>query len=189
MVDRKDRRFGYGIWLHGEGAEERISKRWITEGCVAFFNPEIVELSSWLPAYTGIVVIAKDATKIGDSESQKTLIDLTRTWLASWNQKDIDSYMGHYSSAFRLKEKDLGRYRDYKKKIFGRYKEMIIEVDTVRAIVHPKYAVTLMNQDFRSDQFRSFGRKVLYWQKEGNGWKIVRESFGSKPLKKNRIDL
>ena len=49
----------------------------------------------------------------------------------------------------------------------------------LRAVTHSKYAVAMMNQDFRGDnRFRSDGRKMIYLRKDdAGGWKIVREMF------------
>jgi len=65
---------------------------------------------------------------------------------------------------------------------------MNVKTTTVRVLVHPKYALAIMNQEFNGDnRYKSQGRKVLYWQREKGQWKIVRETFSNISLTK--LDL
>lgn len=185
-IDRMQKKGGYGIWLHGAGEDERIAKKTVTEGCIAFYNSEIVEAKPWLPPRTGIVMITDDpninANKTKDKEE---LVKLTRSWLKSWNSSDIDSYISFYSENMNHKGRNIKNFYNYKKRVFSSYKEMNVQAFDLRVLVHQKYAVSLMNQDFNGDnRFKNYGRKILYWQKEAGTWKIVREAYGSTPFKK-----
>ena len=44
-MDRRARKTGYGIWLHGAGDDRRIAEEYVTEGCVIFFNKDIIRLA------------------------------------------------------------------------------------------------------------------------------------------------
>ena len=65
-VDRLQGKTGHGIWLHGVDDDKRIEEAMVTEGCVAFYNPDIARLRNWLKGHQGVVVIAEDATKINE---------------------------------------------------------------------------------------------------------------------------
>lgn len=180
VLDKKHGKSGYGIWLHGAGNDTRIQRRYVTEGCVALFNSEIEELGEWLPPRVGIVVIAADSSRVQKLEDRRRVRASTLAWIKDWQSGDIDRYIGHYSRNFRHHGRDISAFYRHKKRIFQGYREMRIDVSHLRVLVHEKYAVALMNQDFRGDSaFRSQGRKVLYWVREGSGWKISGETFGS----------
>jgi len=184
-MDRFEGRSGYGIWLHGAGEDKRIAERYTTEGCIAFFNADILKVEQWLPPRVGIVVIADDGAQVNDPSLRGELRRQTEAWLQSWNDRDPHGYLSHYSPSFVSKGRNLHAYRTYKQRVFSGYKKIRVEATAMRILTHPKYAVTVMNQDFSGDQhYRSVGRKVLYWQREAGGWKIVRETFGSTQLKR-----
>lgn len=182
-VDKMDGKTGYGIWLHGAGNDDRIASENVTEGCVAFYNDDILKLKSWLRPYQGIVTIAKDLQEVNQKADVDAILLLTKDWIKSWGERNIDRYISHYSDSFSEAGRGKSAYRSYKKNVFKRYKKMDLDMDTVRVLTHPKYALAFMNQDFRGDKhFHSQGRKMVYWKKEAQGWKIIKEEFSNTPL-------
>jgi murein L,D-transpeptidase YafK len=184
-VDRKDRKSGHGIWLHGVEHNARIEEANVTEGCVAFYNEDIVELSQWLLPNQGIVVIAEDASKVNQKNDLETVQRLTQDWYRSWAARKIDPYLKHYSQNFRFGSMRIKQFKAYKKRVFKSYKTMTIDNRDMRVMTHPKYAVSIMNQDFNGDdRFISQGRKILYWKRyEDGSWKIFDEQFEKRRLK------
>lgn len=185
--DRAKQRTGHGIWLHGVDAEDRIVKERVTEGCVALHNEDVKRLTKWLEPHQAIVVIANDAAEINGPESVEQVKKATDSWIAAWRARDITEYRKFYSSNFsHANGKNPAEYANYKKGIFSRYREMKVGIEDLRIVTHPKYAISVMNQDFFADSFRTRGRKVLYWERDSatGDWKILREYFGNIPLKK-----
>ena len=179
--DRLQGKTGYGIWLHGAGNDKRMEESNVTEGCIAFYNADILKLEQWLLPNRGAVVIAKNFSEVNRQDDMKEVFSLTTAWLQAWKNKQIDNYISFYDSDFRNSHRDLKAYKSYKRRVFGSYKKMEVKTDLIRVLTHPKYAVSFMNQDFHGDnRFHSLGRKVLYWQKTANGWKIIKEFFDRK---------
>ena len=184
-IDRLEKKSGHGIWLHGVERDSRVEEANVTEGCVAFYNDDIVRLSGWLKPYQGIVVIADDVSKVNQPSDVKQLQQLTQKWYTSWQQRDIDAYISHYhEKLFRYRGMNLDQFQAYKKRVFSSYKSMTLDISDLRVIAHPKYAMTIMNQDFNGDdRFISNGRKILYWTKDQQGrWKILVEDFENRRL-------
>jgi murein L,D-transpeptidase YafK len=184
-IDQLQGKTGYGIWLHGAGKDERIEEAKVTEGCVAFYNAEITGLKKWLNPQQGLVVISTDSSTVNNPADVADVKLAATRWIQSWAERDIDSYMSYYADNFENAGKDKAAYKTYKKSVFSAYKSMIVSMTGLRAVTHPKYALTVMNQDFNGDnRFRSDGRKILYWQKSPSGaWTIVRELFDSQRLR------
>lgn len=179
-IDRFARKTGYGIWLHGVEADTRVEQAKVTEGCVAFYNSDILRLTDWLKPRQSLVVIAN-----GGGDNAPTDVDAvyqaSKAWADAWAKRDLATYMAFYSPDFEHDGKRLAAWHAYKDSVFKSYKLMTVTFDQMRVATHPKYALTVMNQDFRGDnRFRSRGRKMLYWQKAADGrWLVVREVFGS----------
>ncbi len=185
LIDQMEGKTGSGIWLHGAGDDNRIAAENVTEGCVAFYNDEIVKLKNWLVPQQGIVVISKDAKQINDPQDLKEVFELTSQWIDSWSKRDLARYIDFYSNKFEQKGKSKKAYENYKSRVFKSYKNISLKTRTLRVLSHPKYAIAIMNQSFHGDKrFKSDGRKVLYWQKEGGHWKILRETFAKTSLNK-----
>jgi murein L,D-transpeptidase YafK len=179
---------GHGIWLHGAGDDNRIAAENVTEGCVAFYNNDIVKLKNWLIPDQGIVLISSDGKNVNSKQDLKDVSDRTRKWFENWQNRDLETYIDFYSEGFDYVGKNKAAYKNYKSRIFRSYKVMTLKTTTLRVLVHPKYAVAVMNQKFQGDRhYKSEGRKVLYWQKEDNQWKIVRETFSTESLSKRDL--
>lgn len=188
-VDRMLGKTGYGIWLHGVESADRIEMRTVTDGCIAFYNNDIEWLKNWLLPQQGIVVVAEDAESVNRSDDIELVTSATRGWLAAWKSRDIASYMSSYSDKFsHIKGQSWSAYKAYKKRVFDSYNKMEVEIENLRVVTHDKYAVSLMNQNFSGDgRFSANGRKILYWKRTPDGWKIVREKY--QPIRFHEIDL
>jgi len=178
-MDRIDGKTGHGIWLHGVDHDQRVEEAKVTEGCVAFHNDDIARLSPWLKGHQGAVVIASDMSKVNIPEEMAQVKRRTEEWMGAWAHRQVDSYISFYAPDFHFERMNLSQYRDYKRRVFGSYKNMQVAFQNLRVITHPKYAVSIFNQDFHGDKrFTSIGRKILYWKRGlGGNWLVEREVF------------
>ena len=177
-MDVADRKTGYGIWLHGVENHGRISEAKVTEGCVAFFNEDIKVLSELMLPKQGIVMITSRPNLLNRPKDLADVKKATLDWLRAWQLRRIDHYGDFYAKEFRYKRKSRQSYLKFKERVFSSYDKMYVAAHDLLVFTHDKYAIAIMNQDFRGDnRFISEGRKVLYWQKREGGYKIVREVF------------
>ena len=178
-IDRQQGKTGYGIWLHGVDNEERIGEAKVTEGCVAFHNPDVEKLEFWLKAHQGVVVIADDKSQLNRPQDVAGVRAATQAWMDAWAARQLDDYLAAYDESFRYRGMDKDGFGEYKARVFKAYKKMLVSFDALRIVAHPKYAVAIFNQDFNGDdRFVSEGRKILYWTRADDGqWRIVQEVF------------
>ena len=187
--DRLQGKTGYGIWLHGVIKDERVEEANVTEGCVAFYNADITRLTRWLKPHQGVVVIADDTSKVNQRSDVDSVVDATNDWASAWAARDIDRYASFYSKEFSNAGKNYRSYKEYKERVFKSYKVMKVGISNLRAVTHPKYAISMMDQDFYGDErFSSIGRKILYWVREDGGWKISREIYENRRLEFVKLD-
>lgn len=188
-IDRLSGKTGHGIWLHGVEQDQRISEARVTEGCVAFYNQDIIELVRFLQPRHSFVVISNGAGSL-DAQSRRIarnrdeVRQATLAWLRAWQDRDLDAYVSFYDRSFRYRGRKLDWFRKYKKRVFGRYRKMQVRMDERRILPHEKYVVVVMNQDFNGDnRYVSRGRKYLYWTMNGaDQWRIRQEVFDKEPL-------
>lgn len=181
-MDRLSHKTGYGIWLHGVENNSRVKEAMVTEGCVAFYNEDILTLTGMMMPHQGIVMITNNPANVNQAHHISEVRTATQTWLRAWKSRRINSYSNAYAKEFRYKDRSKTSYIRYKKRVFTKYKDMEINTRDLRIFSHEKYAMAIMNQDFKGDRYVSNGRKILYWQKKSDGWKIVREVFEERRL-------
>lgn len=176
--DRFEKKTGSGIWLHGVIADERVEKANVTEGCVAFYNGDITELSSKIPVGKGIIIIANHLNEINQADVRAAVHARFEGWYSAWKNRDQAKYAEFYHSQFQHGTQSVADYVVYKKNVFATYKNMRVDLSNSMTFTHPKYAVTVFNQDFDGDgRYVSSGRKLIYWQQDAGVWKIFREVF------------
>lgn len=183
-IDKYLGKTGYGIWLHGVDDKTRISKAKVTEGCVAFYNKDIKNLSRWIKPFQSVVIIVEQKEEANSDSDIAAIKMATNSWLDAWSNKDINEYLGHYGSDFRYKGMDLAQYRIYKQKIFDNYKKIQVVAFDQRFFSNGKFAMAIMNQNFNGDdRYIAKGRKILYLEKKDLGnWQIIREVYENKRL-------
>lgn len=188
-IDKFQKKTGHGIWLHGAGDDRRMDKIFVTEGCVAFYNKDMIEVSQFIKPYQTLVSISKTASTVNTQKSIAALHQKTLSWLHAWRTRDLESYFSFYHPDFNGKGKNLKKYKVYKSRVFRSYKKIALNIEDLHIITHEKYAMSIMNQDFRGDQrFTSEGRKVLYWLKTNGVWQIIRESFNHRRFIPTRLE-
>lgn len=164
--DRIHKRTGYGIWIHGVDKEERMQKRFDTQGCVALANQDVVELRNWIGdgKMTPVIIsndVAATATGVepADSPFEKRVVE----WVKAWSSRDPDAYLAFYHPDFYAKKMNFEGWSKYKRRLAKNYESIDVQIRDLRIFRHEKYTVALFWQDYRSNRFESSGWKRLYW--------------------------
>ena len=88
FLDRKERKEGGGIWIHGHSPGKTIGVDVVdTQGCIAVSNDALKEMSGFLkPNGTPIAIVNKlQLTKLeSQKESAKELNNFLNSWRQSW---------------------------------------------------------------------------------------------------------
>ena len=189
-IDRIHRKSGHGIWLHGAGDDHRMENIFVTEGCVAFYNKDILAVSEFLKPYQSIVSISKNLSQFNSPEHIQQIAQRTLEWSQAWKERRVDDYIRYYHPDFVYKGKNISKYQKHKARIFNSYKKISLTMENLRVIAHDKYALSIMNQEFLGDnRFESVGRKVLYWINSHGLWQIIHESFSNRKFEPLSLDL
>lgn len=179
-LDRLAGKNGSGIWLHGTDEPFNDSSLNDTRGCVVTTNETINALSKYITLYETPLVILntvpdRDAGDI--SKHRGTAETIIENWRSSWEKKDIDSYMAHYSDTFRSNSMTKNQWRRDKHAKMKRNAKFNIDISNLTIIEHNNGLVARFKQDYRIQSFRSIGMKTLYLVRERDEWKIVAEDF------------
>ncbi|HUU41058.1 MAG TPA: L,D-transpeptidase family protein [Desulfatiglandales bacterium] len=175
--DSKLGREGYGIWIHGrdQGLKPRD-----TNGCIAFRNEDIIELSNHIDKrFTPIIVtgkinfISKKELERESSELKRFIMD----WIEVWKKGEIDIYMSNYSKDFTAQGKNWDQWRAYKSHLSKKYGAVDIKIDSLEILRENGIVLAKFDQVYDASRFYSVGEKRLYLQKNVEKWEIIDEFF------------
>jgi len=178
--DSKLGRKGYGIWLHG--TNESLKPR-DTNGCVAFNNEDIIELSGHLSERHTPIIITQRINFIEKKELRRERAELKRfimDWLEAWSEGHIDPYMSFYHKEFMSKGKNWHQQRAYKRRLGERYGKIDIKIDNLQIFKENGTVLAKFDQVYNANGFFSVGEKRLYLQRNSTEWKIIDEFFKRK---------
>ncbi len=101
-------------------------------------------------------------------------------WLKAWSSQDIEDYGQYYASDFSTRGMDKEAWLRYKKSLNRKYDYINV---TKRDLVARqqddstnRLTVSFV-QNYESSGFKASGIKTLILKREGNGWKIYRETW------------
>lgn len=98
-------------------------------------------------------------------------------WKSAWEKKDLNRYMDFYSKNFRSQGKGWDQWRQQKKSLNERYRQIQVTLEDIQAKRVGDQIVVSFRQTYRSDSLKSTGLKSLTLRQEGPSWKILREDF------------
>lgn len=119
----------------------------------------------------------KGAPVKASGDDTKSVRDFVESWRRAWETKDLDAYMGCYSRSFRAQGKGWEQWRQHKKGLNERYRNIKVSFNKVKIGKDAGGVRVSFHQDYRSDGIASIGMKTIDLRREKNAWKIVRERF------------
>ncbi|MFB3885453.1 MAG: L,D-transpeptidase family protein [Thermodesulfobacteriota bacterium] len=180
-LDRKEGKKGSGIWLHGYPSG--LDRPPFSEGCVVVKDEFLKELIGFIKIGDTPLVIV-DRAQFRPAEDQLRLFGLfsrfLKDWKTAWESRDTGRYLSFYSRDFVSSDgKGYQKFKEYKSRVNQSKKFIQVQIEQKSILLSQKdeghIAVVRMNQDYRSDNFKSYSRKVLYLKEKQGKWEIIAE--------------
>ena len=181
FLDRKEGKKGSGIWLHGY--PEHLERPPFSEGCVVVKNEVLNELVGFIKVGDTPLVIV-DTIKFQPQEEQRRILqnlsNFLNDWEMAWESRNTDKYLSFYSENFVSSDgRNFQKFKEYKHRV-NHYKKFIqLQFEKKAFLISQKdggqIAILRINQDYRSSDFKSYSRKILYLKEEQGTWKIIGE--------------
>jgi len=178
--DRLGKKTGSGIWLHGVDDDNRVEISYDTDGCVVLTNQDILELSGYIKLRDTPIIVDDSLFTVSSAELESERAEIaafTENWVSAWSNKEIDRYMDFYDERFQGAGRNKDQQRSHKSRLNKIYKKIEVDLTDFRIYQYHDYAVVSFIQNYRSDLFRSVGRKWLYLARTADGFKIFSERF------------
>lgn len=186
FLDRKERKGGGGIWLHGHSVGKNIGADIPdTRGCIVVTNDTLKELNEILKP-NGVPVAIVNRLAYVKTEKQKVLsdeiINFMKGWKQAWESLDTKKYMSFYSPDFVNSDgMSYTSFRQHKEKVNKSKKFIRVSVENPSILLPPEQdgniAIVRFVQRYVSNNFKSDSKKIFYLKKGQSGWQIIGESL------------
>lgn len=183
-VDRRLRKTGDGIWLHGTDKSLYSRPPLDSEGCVVLTNEEFTRIGKYVEIGRTPVIISEQVQWCSSREWLDLNIEVQATlerWRQSWEQADIDTYLTMYTNKFWADGHDIKSWQNYKKRVFASKTFQKIDLSDVSLLGYPQpidnqpVIVANFKQHYQSNNYNGDMRKRLYMTKEQGQWKVLYE--------------
>lgn len=181
IYDQRQRKSGYGIWIHATDDPRRLQKPYDTEGCVVVSNEDIADLQKYIAPFEMPVVITKEMSTVPAQEIEeprKKALEMVDAWRQSWEASNFEAYMAFYSKNFRSLGKDREQWHSFKRTLSKRRAgDIKVTISEPKIVAFEDQLLVVFMQDYVSKTHSDFGRKFLYLQWEGDRYRIIAEKW------------
>ena len=190
--DKRHRRTGDGIWLHGTPSYTYNRAPLSSNGCMVVSNPDFINLKKYIsPEMNTPVIVVKDIRWIDEGQwmvQQQQMNLLLSEWIKDWENKNHDDYISHYSTTeFNARGRNYQQWSDYKRRVNAAKTFIDVDVSNLSIYRYPgeeELILMQFEQAYSSNNLSVESPKELYWKKQSNGWKIVSEDSRKVQLRK-----
>ena len=179
--DRRLGRTGSGIWIHGTDKDDESLLPESSRGCLTLRNADFETLFGQARIRTTPVIVSDSVSWTEPEELEADRAGLAaaiEAWRQDWESLDTDSYLRHYSPAFRTNSMSRRAWVAHKRRVNRSKSYIRIGVEDVGIYAYPGepglFLVTF-EQHYRSDNFANRKWKQQYWRREEGEWRIVHE--------------
>ena len=133
--DKKEKRTGHGIWLHGSPANTYARPPQASNGCVVLTNAEMEQIADHLQVGITPVIITESIDWISSTEWEKQRNQIQSQidqWRTAWEKLETTQYLGFYGQDFQSAEgQDIASWKQQKTAINGRKQWAKITLDDI----------------------------------------------------------
>lgn len=184
--DRRLKKTGYGIWLHGTPFSTFSRPPRSSDGYVTLSNLDFNELAPRMDIAATPVIITDqpiDWLNISAWEARRTkLAGVIDRWRIDWESLENDRYLSHYSEEYHDGSMDYAGWNDRKRRVNEAKTYIKVQISDLGIYEYPgedAMVVATFFQDYDSSNYRQASKKRQYWKREIDGvWRIVFEGPG-----------
>jgi murein L,D-transpeptidase YafK len=178
--DRRNKRAGSGIWLHGTPSGTYSRPPRASNGCVVLANEDLEKLAPYLQVGITPVIITNhmDWSSEQDQSERTSLLQEFEQWRKDWASLDTGAYLKHYARNFSSNNMDYPAWAKQKQLVNSAKSWIKINLTNVSMFTypeHPDMVVVDFEQDYDSSNLSNRMKKRQYWIKQDNLWKIIYE--------------
>ena len=178
--DRKNKRTGSGIWLHGTPSDTYSRPPRASDGCVVLANDDLEKLAPYLQVGITPVIITNrmDWGSEQDRGERVSLLQAIEQWRGDWSSLDTDAYIGHYAHSFSSDRLNYQAWAEQKRLVNSAKSWIKVDVSNLSIFTYPErpdMVVVNFEQNYSSSNLSNRMKKRQYWIRQNNRWQIIYE--------------
>lgn len=183
--DRKLKRTGDGIWVHGRLPGGEARSWYDTDGCIALPNDDLMAHEDKLVPLVTPVIVTREM-RWQDAET----MDLLRrelnvaidAWVTHNANADLHAYLSLYADDFSYRGMSLNDWASFRLRSFEQRGAVEITLDELLLLADPEEEGLILSRFFETISGPIVGSRTikrLYWRRDNEGeWRIVAEDNG-----------
>ena len=183
--DRRNRRGGDGIWIHGVTPNSGRRPPRDTDGCIALPNDELLAIEDQLlPTITPVIVTRQIRwqNRAATGDAQRSIGAALEAWETSHRQGDLHRYLSLYADDFVYRGMNRADWSAYRLQSFRNAPVLELELSDVLILADPEeeglYLTRFQQRIVTNDQTITTTKR-LYWRRnDDGGLKIIAEDNG-----------
>jgi murein L,D-transpeptidase YafK len=133
------------------------------------------------PVAEDMAIAEKEPATAKAASEEASIERFVEKWRRSWEEGDVQSYIGCYHSGFTTRGMDIQAWKNYKQDIFMRTVEREVQVSDIKIKLDGSIATVTFKQSYETENYKDYGLKTLQLANYQGNWSILEESYESLP--------
>jgi len=180
--DKRSKKTGYGIWIHGVPRDVYSRPPLTSEGCIVTSNHTLRKLKPYTVIGKTPVVLVENIKWIKRNtwhQNKNSANKILEDWKETWESLDPHDFISQHSINFRSKKHDFEERVTHILRIIKNKTYIKVKIENLNLFYYPQNK-NLIFSDFRqhyeSNNYKTSSNKKLFWKKEKDGkWRILHE--------------
>jgi murein L,D-transpeptidase YafK len=178
--DQKRSRTGSGIWIHGMYKNMTSRPQRDSDGCVVLNNDDLHSIFDQLLDKNTPVILAENAPLDAfiQTASNDDFHNVFNNWVSSWESRDVEKYLGFYSTEFANEGKNFNQWAAHKRRVNKQKTFIDINAKKLSVFDYPNeenLRLVEFYQDYKSNNYNGAAWKRQFWSQQDGNWQIVYE--------------
>ena len=98
-------------------------------------------------------------------------------WKKAWESQNTNLYLSFYSKNFKDPKRSRSKWEAKRRRSLKNASNVSIEISNIRSTVLDNLITIVFTQRYKAKNIFDLGEKELIWKKEGQNWKIIKETW------------
>ena len=180
--DKKNKKTGYGIWIHGVPRDVYSRPPLTSEGCVVTSNRTLNKLKKYIVTGVTPVILVEKVDWINRNvwhQNNNEATNILQQWEEIWEGLDPHDFISLHSVNFKSEKHNFEKRVAHILRIIEKKTFIKVKVENLSLFYYPKNE-NLIYADFKqfyeSNNFNTSSNKKIFWKKEKDKiWRILYE--------------
>ena len=182
IIDKRSKRTGSGIWLHGApiGVYSRPPRD--SNGCVILANQDLKYILDLIGKEKIPVILDKKITWVDVKQWKQKywkFVAHIEQWRKAWERQDIKRYLHYYSTEYSEIEKSYKFWLDYNNQIDAMGELIDVKFSNNSIFLYPNnksiLVTTFILSNVNNDTRERFIKRQYWHMEKGKDWRILYE--------------